>query len=290
MVKLIAADMDGTLLDSQKRLPRRFAPLLERLRGMGVHFAVASGRQYYNLLEQFPGLHDEIAFISENGAMVVERGATLYIDRIEPETVADRVAAIREIDGACPVLCGVKSAYFDSADQEAFENIGMYYARAEKLGDILTALEKDTIFKIAVYDRLGAEANSFPVLTANPAKEPARPLPPGIDPDELTLGPAGLSVILSGAHWVDLMNPGVNKGTALRMLEQAYGLDYRQTMAFGDYLNDYEMIRACSHGYAMANAHPKLLSAARYIAKSNDEDGVVDAICRHFGIDPSALD
>ena len=71
-IKLIAADMDGTLLSSRKQLPKGFFPLVRTLKKIGVRFAPASGRQYYNLYEQFDEIADELMYISENGGMVCD--------------------------------------------------------------------------------------------------------------------------------------------------------------------------------------------------------------------------
>ncbi|MDU4936806.1 MAG: HAD hydrolase family protein, partial [Peptostreptococcaceae bacterium] len=78
--------------------------------------------------------------------------------------------------------------------------------------------------------------------------------------------------------WVDFMNLDINKGNAIKKLQEIYEITYDECMAFGDYLNDYEMMQECKHSYAMANAHPKLKEICNYEAKSNDEDGVVDAL------------
>ena len=70
-IKLIAADMDGTLLDSKGVLNPDFFSVFEYLRKEGVMFIAASGRQYYNLLKLFDSIKDEIIFIAENGTYVV---------------------------------------------------------------------------------------------------------------------------------------------------------------------------------------------------------------------------
>ena len=87
-----------------------------------------------------------------------------------------------------------------------------------------------------------------------------------------------LAVILSGANWVDVMKPGVNKGAALDALYARLHITKDEAMAFGDYLNDYELLKNVTHSYAMANAHPQLKAIAAHIAPSNDEDGVMRVI------------
>ena len=83
---------------------------------------------------------------------------------------------------------------------------------------------------------------------------------------------------------MDFMNIGVNKGTAIERIQEAYDITYDETMAFGDYLNDYEMMQSCKYSYAMGNAHPKLKEISNYQAKSNDEDGVMEVIKEYFEI------
>ena len=79
------------------------------------------------------------------------------------------------------------------------------------------------------------------------------------------------------------MAPGVNKGVAITRLRKLLGLRPDQCMAFGDYPNDLEMLRAVTYGYAMANAHPDVKAAARFSAPSNDEDGVMRVLRSRFG-------
>ena len=70
-IRLIACDMDGTLLDDQ------FWPLFDQLQERGIVFCPASGRQYYSLLEQFKPIADEVIFVAENGTYVVRGGIEL---------------------------------------------------------------------------------------------------------------------------------------------------------------------------------------------------------------------
>ena len=72
MTQLIAADMDGTLLDSQKRLSPDLFPLIRTLRARGIRFAAASGRQYHNLYATFSEIADQMLFIAEYGAAVYD--------------------------------------------------------------------------------------------------------------------------------------------------------------------------------------------------------------------------
>ena len=110
MVKLISADMDGTLLDSNKELSPELFPLIESLAEQGVRFAAASGRQYYNLEHIFEPVKDKMIFIAENGSVVFENDVNSFANVIDRETVQEIVKEIRKITGASPVICGLKGA------------------------------------------------------------------------------------------------------------------------------------------------------------------------------------
>ena len=80
------------------------------------------------------------------------------------------------------------------------------------------------------------------------------------------------------------MKPGVNKGEALRGVQRMLGIRPEECMAFGDYLNDCELLDAVGESYAMENAHPALKRIAKYIAPSNDEDGVMRVLRERFDL------
>lgn len=111
MVKLIAADMDGTLLDDQKRLPNGFPKLLECLAKRGVAFAVASGRSYPALQMLFGKKTEELLLICDNGAHVRIPGkAPVY--QCMPFSVVHAVLDLcQKLPSVVPVLCGVDGIY-----------------------------------------------------------------------------------------------------------------------------------------------------------------------------------
>ena len=255
MIRLIAADMDGTLLNSNKELPRELFPLIDRLAEQKVYFAAASGRQYYNLRHIFEPVADKMFFVAENGGVVFHRGKNIFASPIDEKFLPEVVTFVRAL-GGYPFLCGLNAAYAESREAVLTVNAKMYYYNYEVLDDVLKA--EDTICKIAVFDYTDAERNVF-----HPLKE--------------RFGDV-LEVSLSGQHWVDLSMPGTNKGTAIKGIQQQFGIGFDETMLFGDYLNDYEMMKVGHYSYAMANAHPDLKAICNYEAKSNDDNGVIEAI------------
>ena len=93
-----------------------------------------------------------------------------------------------------------------------------------------------------------------------------------------------LNVQVSGPIWMDVMSAGVNKGSALKQLSELLGIDRSNVMAFGDYFNDAEMLRFAGWSFAMENGHPDVKRIARYLARSNNENGVLRAVRKYaFG-------
>lgn len=261
-VKLIAADMDGTLLDSNKNLSPDLFDTIKKLKDKDVKFVVASGRQYYNLLKNFQDLEEDIVYISDNGTIVYDhRGESIYTNEIDKDEIIKALKDVRKGNDMYPILCGVKSAYIENDNEVFLENARMYYEKLEIVEDLLDVINKDKICKMAVYDMVGAENNAYKLLEKYNDT---------------------LVVCLSGQNWVDFMNKGVNKGEAIKIIQESFNVSFDETMAFGDYLNDYEMMQSCKYSYAMDNAHPSLKEICNYNAKSNDEDGVVDAIKKYF--------
>ncbi|MCE9655496.1 Cof-type HAD-IIB family hydrolase [Clostridium celatum] len=255
MIKLIATDMDGTLLNSKNEIQEGFYEIFNELKEKEIIFAAASGRQYYNLLERFKGLDRYMMFIAENGTFVVYKGEELVVNPLDINLAREIIKVVRNIDNAYAILCGKNSAYIESNDERIIEQTEKYYARYEIVDD-LTKVE-DEVLKVAICDFDGAEHNSNRYFDDFRDKT---------------------QVAVSGQLWLDIMAKGINKGVAIKEIQEQLGISFEETMVFGDYLNDLEMMGSAYHSYAMENAHDDLKKAARFITKSNDESGVVHAI------------
>ncbi len=258
-IRLIACDMDGTLLDDQDAVHEEFWPLIDQLHERGIVFCPASGRQYYNLLARFEDIASEVVFIAENGTFVVRDGVELSADCLDREVARELVSVARELmDGGADVgavLCGKASAYIERTDPAFRDEVDKYYHRLEVVGDLQEVA--DDILKVAIYDFHSSEQTSAPAYARFRATH---------------------QVVVSGQHWLDVMDLHANKGSGLRHLQQALGVTRAQTMVFGDFLNDLEMMDEADYSFAMANAHPVLAQRARYRAPGNTDNGVVRTI------------
>ena len=111
-IKLVAVDIDGTFVRSDYTydIPR-FQRILSRMKEAGCHFVIASGNQYYQLRDLFPGCHEELAFVAENGAFVKDRKELVFAAEIPKETVDFVLDVCGEYPEIWNVLCGLDSAY-----------------------------------------------------------------------------------------------------------------------------------------------------------------------------------
>lgn len=270
-IRLIAVDMDGTLLDPGHQIDAALWPLLDELERRGVVFCPASGRQYATLARQFGDVADRFVFIAENGAYVVRRGVELSSDVVERDVVVRIVEAVRTLSASGidvgAVVCGKRSAYVERHDDAFLAQCDPYYALLEQVDDLTTV--DDDVIKVAVYDFGSAQETTVP----------------GLEEFSQTH-----QVVVSGEHWVDVMSSSAHKGAALARIQAALGITSAQTMVFGDYHNDIEMLAEADWSFAMANAHPDVREAARHLAPGNDENGVVRTIAAVLGIPIGSLE
>ena len=263
-VRLVVADMDGTLLDGEGRVPEDLWPLLERLEAAGIVFAPASGRQYATLSRMFDRAREGMVFIAENGSLVVRDDEEVSSATIGSATVVEVVAAMRRLAGDGTdlgvVVCGKRAAYVERTDRRFLDHVDPYYASLVEVGDL--EVVDDDVIKVAVFAFGGSEDCVAPHL--HRFREVGD----------------GHQVVVSNTHWVDVMPAGVDKGVAVRRLQESLGIGPEHTVAFGDYLNDLEMLDAAGHSFAMANAHPDVLDRARHRAPANTENGVVRTLTR----------
>lgn len=255
-IRLVVADMDGTLLDASSRVPDVFWSQLKTMRDRGVVFVPASGRQYATLERMFGRANTGGSYIAENGNLVVSDGRVVSVTGMDVSDVRRMVdAGLSALESGGHdigmVLCTPDCAYASRREPAFLAEAGKYYARLELVPDLLDV--PGTIIKVAVYDFGDAESTARDVF-----------------------GPFRKShqVVVSVPHWVDVMDRGTDKLRGVLALQRTLGIGPERTAVFGDYLNDLEMLSAGEWSFAMANSHPRLFEAAGYRAPSNVDLGV----------------
>lgn len=256
-VRLVVCDMDGTLLDEEGKIPDKFWDLLDHMHDRGIVFAPASGRQYATLKKMFGHADMITTYIAENGTLVVNEGEVVSTIPIVRDDFLQALDIIRAIDyrDAGVVVGGVKHAYAERQDAPFVDKIHTYNRDLVIVDDLA---EVDAEFlKMAVFDFDKASSQVE---------------------EELRALPSTSQIVISGEYWIDVMSAEGNKGKAVTDLQEYLGITERQTVVFGDYLNDLEMLDRARLSFAMENAHPDIRQRARYLAPSNSSHGVLSVL------------
>ena len=255
-IRLIASDMDATLLDENSQLPPDFVPMVKALAEQGILFAAASGRPLYTLKEMFPALQEEMIFIGDNGGAIFWKGKTLDVSEM-PRAGWQKLARCAHKAEDVGVLCGLESAYVEDRYRQYDPVMKQFYTRVEYVDDLET---------------VGAPADKFTIYLPRGNAQEAY---------DALYGPAcggEFSVTVAGRNWVDCMNPGVHKGAALAALGRELGIASTEMMAFGDTYNDQEMLRTARYGFLMENGTPELRASVPFLAPSHREQGVMQIL------------
>lgn len=268
--RLIAVDLDGTLLNSDKQLGPADEAALQRAAERGIEIVPATGRFYGGMPQVIRNLPYIRYAVTVNGAQVydVKHGLSLA----KAEIPLERAAAIMEYLDTLPVIY---DCYMDDRgwmagsmqrQAERYTSDPHYVRMIRELRQPVHNL-RDYILGV------GHDVQKIQLFTADRELR-ARLL------KTLEERFSGLAVSSSLADNVEINSRDANKGDALLRLADALGIPAAATMAFGDGLNDLSMIKKAGVGVAVQNAHEDVKAAADYITASCDDNGVAAAIER----------
>lgn len=243
--------MDGTLLNSKHEVSSKFFLLFEELKKRDIKFVAASGRQYNSIVDKLDAIKDDIIVVAENGAFVKRQEQELLATPLNYATIKNTIELLKNVEGIHPVLCGKNNAYINGNSDDFVNKLREYYSEFSILNDI--ASYDGEVLKIAIYHFESSEKYIYPLVNHLESE---------------------LKVKVSGENWLDISHMNANKGYALQHIQEKFGISRQETMVFGDYNNDLEMLAMADFSFAMANAHPNVTAAANFKTKSNDEYGV----------------
>jgi Cof subfamily protein (haloacid dehalogenase superfamily) len=269
--RLVALDIDGTLLDSRKRISPRTQEALRAARRAGVHLVLVTGRRYPAARKVADELGGGLLLILHNGALIIENGAVLRCRPLD-RGVARRAIRIGREQGADPVVhCGQRGEGRLWVERVAPTNplLGYYLDRAHpdvvSVRDLVEELEEDPIQVM-----FGGAMAEMDALLPRLVSELG-----GAVRVERTVYPE------PGVGILDVLDPGAGKAGALGYLRERWGLARRETLAIGDNWNDREMLEQAGLGLVMGNAEPEMRGLGLPVLPSNDEDGVAVAVERY---------
>ena len=269
-IRIIALDLDGTLLDSQKRLSAANRAALEEAAAHGVQIVPTTGRFFGMMPQAVRDLPFVRYAITINGAQVYDRKTDAAIIRDEiPLGMA--LELMRMLDGYDVIYDCYRAnwGWMTAALQAKAETyatdahyLQMIRTFRRPVADLEATAGDGDVQKVMLFARNtpGSEA-----VTKAIAAEIAQRFP---------------TIKVTASTWnnLELNIASAHKGNALKRLAEHLGLTLANCMALGDGMNDLTMIEAAGLGVAMANAHPRVRAAADQVTHSNDEDGVAYAI------------
>lgn len=264
-VKVIATDMDGTFLTDKKTYDKvLFDRLFDRFMAEGIKFVVASGNQYRQIIQQFPKHKHLMSFVAENGGHIIENGRTLQEEFETVEAISALVNYIeKHYTDTVINLAGKASSYLPMSTPKKVKDLLSYYLPVLKYVDNLHPIPEDDYFKVTL---LVCDELTFQVR----------------DEINTLFADYQLTATSSGLGCIDVIPSHVHKGTGLDFLLNHWGYGPENLMVFGDGGNDIEMLKLAKYSFAMANAPQEIKNVANYQAPSNQENGVLQVLARHF--------
>lgn len=261
-IKLMISDLDGTLLNSAGELPIEIFDLIPALRKAGVYFAIATGRQYSNIRALFGPVAQELIYITQNGSFVKTPTQDDFypLDKALLKEMLDVANTLSEV---YPILFSNDIGYVLKPDGRFLQTLEKHTIFYEVVEDLYETIQRIDMARFTIRDYMDTEKNSYARLYAQFSDR--------------------AKVTMANHEWMDIVSKGVNKGVAVAQLQQELGISKAQTMVFGDFDNDIEMMSQAEYSYAIGNASEPVKKAARFLAKTNDEKGVIRVIEEYFG-------
>ena len=255
--KLIAVDIDGTLLNSKSQLTERTVKAVKSLVDKGVYFVLSTGRPYQGITKFIDALGlKNMPYILYNGAMVMVGGEVVY-----SLTIPEKTAAMVADEGHkrnSTQICWADNQLYAEADTEKVRFYKSISGVEPVILPDLSALAEKGITKFVWYDDKESTAKYFTELTA-------------LMGDKINVHP-------SRVDFLEFVNKNCSKAVAMQILMDKFGLEKCETVAVGDGFNDLPMLEYAGLGVAMGNADQKVKDKCGYVTSSCDEDGLAEFI------------
>ncbi|MGL4534574.1 MAG: Cof-type HAD-IIB family hydrolase [Fusobacteriaceae bacterium] len=255
-IKLIASDIDGTLLRSDRTISEATKNYIQEFKQSGGKFILATGRAYFGVKKILDILNYEGVIITYNGAKIIntKTDEILHYTPVN-ENVTKKMIELARINGIHLNLYQNEEWYVEDSAREE----GINYA---------SLVEKDPIEKN--FDSF-IDYNMTKILFIaenEKLKELEKIIKKQIGEE--------VHITYSKKTFLEVLDKKVNKGDALKLVLDSYSILPEECAAFGDELNDKEMLKLVKYGVAMENSNPELKEQVQFITLKNDEDGIIE--------------
>ena len=265
-IKLIATDMDGTILDSQGLLDLpRLEKILDRLDERGIRFVIATGNEIHRVRQLLGHLADRVVLIVANGAKIFENNQLIQVETWDDELVEKALT------------------FFKGQECQNQFVITSMNGGFVKEGTIFTQLDKFMTPEMIelFYQRMNFVEELHPELFGGVLKMSlvvGEDKTDQVQEDFNQVFNGHVQAVSSGYGCLDIIQDGIHKAWALQELLKRWDIDSEEIMAFGDSENDVEMLELAGVAYAMENADDKAKAVATDIAPANSQGGVYQVI------------
>ncbi|MFC9778747.1 Cof-type HAD-IIB family hydrolase [Paenibacillus chitinolyticus] len=248
---IVFFDIDGTLLDETKQIPASTRKAVRLLQEQGVYTAIATGR----VPSMFKDVREELgisSYVSINGQYVLFEGREIYTNPMDPAKLAELVRAADEL-GHPLAYCGHPEIRVSSSHphvKESYDNLKLPCPEADPEFYKHSAVFQGHLFCDAESEKLYAER--YPHF----------------------------QFIRWHEHALDVLPAGSSKAIGIQEMLKAVGIPNENCYAFGDGLNDIQMLTGVGTGIAMGNAAPEAKAAADLVTDSCSEDGILKGLVR----------
>lgn len=256
-LKIVVSDIDGTLINDKDELPTNFIEMVDKLNDLGIIFAAASGRGVESIKHKLSYQSDNLYILSDNGAMVTKGDDLIHVNSFSREDYLDLVEMFQAFDDITIAVATPTTSYVTIPHPDI--DLGFldeYYHVYEIVEDLKDCYGEFVSFSVHCENGSIAKFNSDVVQ------------------DRLDRH----SIVVSGEKWIDAIPPNTNKGATLKHLIESLNIKQDETIAFGDYNNDVEMLDFVYRGYAMQDATPAVKAVADEVIGSNNDNSVIKKI------------
>lgn len=264
MIKLIASDVDGTLVkDGTLLIDPEYMTVIDRLLDKGYYFAACSGRQFVSEQKLFAPIKNRLLYITDGGTVVRTPDKILKKYTMPEETWKGMYRMVRDTLPSCDCYIGMPDyCLAEDAGSRMFrwlkDSYGFNIREAKNLMDF----HSEDVIKFTVYHPTACEELCSPVF-----------IPTWKDKTMLAV---------AGKQWVDCNPLGVSKWTALSALMEHLGVAPDEVCTFGDNFNDIEMLKSAGMSFAVSNARQEVIDSAKETCAPYWENGVLQILKERF--------
>ena len=264
---LAAADMDGTLLDADRKVTPRTQKAIKEIMEMGVHFVPATGRSVNALPPELKEMKGIRYGIFSNGATVYDfwEEKAIYKNHFDPERVLELIEYLRQFD----LMVSVSQNGQSYGEREPMANLD-YYELDENTREIVRGSRK-IVENVSDYIRENRQTVEKMTLIFRTMEERAKVW-------ECLRAFDDIQYSSSLPKNLEISRKGCNKGSGLMHLAEILGIRKEEIMVFGDADNDREMFDQAGFSVAMENGLDEMKAMADYVTAPNREDGVAKAM------------